>query len=93
MIKKIGTIVIFIFFTNVSCFGQLDTVALNETAKLLIVAEKGIKTYDRWQTDLAKHVVVKKLHSAGFSKTIFLLMEYRIDNLDQMPDSLYKKMK
>jgi hypothetical protein len=72
-------------------YGQMDSVALNETAKLMVVAERGVKTFESWKTDLTKYVVVKNLQSKGFSKTRFFLLEYRIDNLENIPDSLFKK--
>ena len=89
--KNILIIIVFTCVTPKYTFGQVDSIGLIETAKLLIAAEKGTNTFDNWKIHLSEYAKVKYLQSKGFSKTIFLLMEYRMGNLKDIPDSLFKK--
>lgn len=89
--KKLVVLISLLTAFSKYSFSQIDSIALEETAKMLVASEKGIKSYDDWKIDFSNHVKLKYLPSNGFSKSIFLLMEYRIDNLESLPDSLFKK--
>jgi len=76
---------------SVKSFCQLDTTSLYERAKFLILTEHFFKSAIDWKAYLDKYVVVKELQSNGFSKTRFLLLQYRPQPSEEIPDSLYKK--
>lgn len=90
MIKYLLLIQVLLITNAIKGIGQIDSTALYESAKFLVIAEKGIRNSEAWQAELSKNVVVRSLNSNGFSKTRFLLIQYRTGNITGIPDSSFK---